>query len=172
MLVRAGEGELLFPPLSHLEVVGEPTLREHNRRRVVVVSVRVNINQRSLTIEEMLRQRKQTVVAVGENLAKEIRFDLKLLLPAGAEPRVPEFDEVLRGLKRRGADWFNTDKNLKEGMARVLDAKDGAIAHALRDWKRGCDPAAAVGRVPESAPLPRAPERARSPRGCSESRPS
>ena len=71
--VSTGEGELLFPPLSHLEVVGEPRLKEHAGQRVVVVRVKININQKSLTIEEMLRQRKRTVVAVGEGLAKEMR---------------------------------------------------------------------------------------------------
>ncbi len=40
---------------------------------MVVVGIKINVNQKSPTIEEMLRQRKRAVVAVGEGLAKEIR---------------------------------------------------------------------------------------------------
>ena len=131
-------------------MVGEPAVREHNGKRVVVVSVRVNINQKSLTIEEMLCQRKQTVLAVGENLVKEIKFDLKLVLPAGKEPLIPDFDGVLKSVKERSDEWFNTDKNLKEEMTRVLDAKDAAISRALVDWKRSHNPSAEVKLLSEN----------------------
>ena len=66
-------------------MVGEPRLREHGAERVVVVCIKINVNQKSLTIEEMLRQRKRTVVAVGEGLAKEIRSGP----PGAARPARP-----------------------------------------------------------------------------------
>jgi hypothetical protein len=84
----------------------------------------------------MLRQRKRTVVAIGENLAKEIKFDLKLVLPSGVEPVIADFDDFLKCVKLRDAEWFNTDKNLKEEMIHVFEKKDRAISLALKNWKR------------------------------------
>ena len=138
----AGEGELLFPPLCHLEVVGEPMLRVYDHQSVVVVTMKVNINQKSLTIEEMLRQRKQTVVSVAENLAREVQFDLMLAI--GAKEPAASFEEVLRGVRERDDAWFNVDRNLQDEMSRVINAKHGAIAESVRDWKRDKRPTEAV----------------------------
>ena len=49
-----GEGELLFPPLSHLEVVDSPKVEMRDKRPVIVVAVKVDINQKAMVIEEIL----------------------------------------------------------------------------------------------------------------------
>ncbi len=72
----------MFPPLSHLEVVGSPHTELYNGKPVVVVSINVNINQKAQVIEEILSQRKQTIVGIAENVMKEVAFDLKLISDA------------------------------------------------------------------------------------------
>jgi hypothetical protein len=124
-------------------VVGEPMLRAYDHQSVVVVTMKVNINQKSLTIEEMLRQRKQTVVSVAENLAREVQFDLALAKIGAGEP-APRFEDVLRGVRERDDAWFNVDRNLQDEMSRVINAKYGAIAESVRDWKRDKRPTEAV----------------------------
>ena len=117
-------------------------LRVYDHQSVVVVTMKVNINQKSLTIEEMLRQRKQTVVSVAENLAREVQFDLMLAI--GAEEPAASFEEVLRGVRERDDAWFNVDRNLQDEMSRVINAKYGAIAESVRKWKRDKRPAEPV----------------------------
>ena len=54
-----GEGELLITPLSHIELVGEPETRMHEwdgkQGKVVVFRVKINNNQKSATIEQVLK---------------------------------------------------------------------------------------------------------------------
>jgi hypothetical protein len=70
-----GEGEILFPPLSHLEVIGYPKVEIRNNVPVLVVSVKVNINQKAMTIDEILRRRKHMVTSLIEGVENEIAFD-------------------------------------------------------------------------------------------------
>jgi hypothetical protein len=141
---RAGEGELLYPPLAHLEVIGEPTLREHRQKRVVVVSVRVNINQKGLTIEEMLRQRKRMVKGVADSLVRDIQFDLKLVGEGMGEGQAPFLGGILTAFEEKEDSWFNVDQNLKEAMSGLLEAKQQAISRIIQDWKLNKHPSTEV----------------------------
>ena len=60
------ERELCFPPLTSLQVLGTSV-----EGTVLVVSLRLNLNLTSLTIEEVIGKRKKIVVGMCENLKKE-----------------------------------------------------------------------------------------------------
>ncbi len=45
-----GEKEMLFGPLSNLEVVGDPRLDQYNGQKVLVVPIRINSNLKAQTI--------------------------------------------------------------------------------------------------------------------------
>jgi hypothetical protein len=59
-----GEAEYLFPPLSCLEVVDEPQVKG----QVVVFPLRVNINLKGLTLEQLEERRKNLHMAMADNL--------------------------------------------------------------------------------------------------------
>ena len=67
-----GESEILFPPLTCLEVVGQPRVEEG----VVVFSLRANINLRGLTLEQLVERRKQLHLGMAKNLREELFIEL------------------------------------------------------------------------------------------------
>jgi hypothetical protein len=127
-LVFSGEAELLFPPLSHLEVVGNPTMEKFDGKPVVVFTIRVNINQKARTIEEVLSQRKQTAVTFTENVTKELTFDVKLISNSDSASARAVLKELLMSFKKKSPEWFNSDVNLQEALRKVLEAKQEAVS--------------------------------------------
>ena len=92
---------------------------------VVVVSFKVNVNQKSKTLEETLEQRKVTVRNAAANMRKEVRFDLRLV--SGAPPDLEDFDERIQELMRKTAEWFNSDTNFQKAVRDIIKCKDDAI---------------------------------------------
>ena len=43
------------------------------RRQVLVLSLKLNVNQKALTIEEMLCKRQRLVISIADNLFRETR---------------------------------------------------------------------------------------------------
>jgi hypothetical protein len=123
----SGEAELLFPPLSHLEVVGNPTMEKFDGKPVVVFTIRVNINQKARTIEEVLGQRKQTALTFTENVAKELTFDVKLISNSESASVRAGLKELLVSYKAKSPEWFNSDVNLQKALGKVLEAKQEAV---------------------------------------------
>eukprot|EP01042_Synura_sphagnicola_P004989 gene4989-6355_t len=71
------EKEFLVPPLSNLEVVGKPKLETlESGRKVLVIQLRVNVNFKSKTIEELKATRKRLHIATMENLIAESKREL------------------------------------------------------------------------------------------------
>jgi hypothetical protein len=134
MSPTAGEKEFLFSPLSHLEVIGNPRVELVNnggkgKKEVVVVSIKVNINQKSRTLEEILELRKHTVMTAGENLKKEIKFDLKLVSDKSCD--LSTFTEGFETLAKRSAEWFNSDTNFAHAVNCLLELKGNTIEKNL-----------------------------------------
>ena len=69
------EEEFLFPPLSCLEVIGEPRVE----RGVVVFPLRVNMNLRGLTLEQLEERRKLLHSAMLKNLTEDLAVHLSQL---------------------------------------------------------------------------------------------
>jgi hypothetical protein len=96
----------------------------------VVISIRVNINQKSLVIEEILSQRKQTIAAIAENLMKEVKFDVKLISDSVCS--LAGLQVELDIMKRRDPRWFNADSNFKLALGRFLDLKEDAVSNFVK----------------------------------------
>ena len=118
---------MLFSPLSHLEVVGNPIMERFNGKPVVVFTIRVNINQKARTIEEVLGQRKQTAVTFTENVAKELTFDVKLISNSDSASAGVGLKKLLVSFKAKSPEWFNSDVNLQKALGNVLEAKQEAV---------------------------------------------
>ncbi len=126
-MICSGEEELLFPPLSNLEVVGNPTVEKFDGTPVAVFGIRVNINQKGRIIEEILSQRKQTAIAFAENVVKELKFDVKLVSNSDSTQARAGLDGMIVSMKGRDHEWFNSDVNLKNTLGDVLAAKENAV---------------------------------------------
>jgi hypothetical protein len=77
-----GEREILFPPLTCLEVVGEPRVETG----VVVFSLRANMNLKGLTLEQLIERRKLLHLAMLKNLKEELYIEAQGLRSESLEP--------------------------------------------------------------------------------------
>jgi len=48
-----GEDEIVMPPLSNLEVVGDARMEDTRKGIVMVIPLRINVNLKSLTMDEL-----------------------------------------------------------------------------------------------------------------------
>jgi hypothetical protein len=71
----AGEEEFLMQPLSCLEVTGRPRMDRTERGEVLVVPTRVNVNLKSVTVEELTERRKILHLAMAKNLREELSYE-------------------------------------------------------------------------------------------------
>ena len=70
------EDEVLFPPLSYIEIVGEPRKEEVNKRTVMFHSCRLNVNQRTGPLEDHMKRRKRLHISMIQNACFEVERDL------------------------------------------------------------------------------------------------
>ena len=63
-----GEDEVLFPPLTCLEVVGEPRVEDD----VVIFPLHANMNLKGLTMEQLEQRRKRLHLSMAHNLREEL----------------------------------------------------------------------------------------------------
>ena len=76
-----GEKEMLFPPLTFLEVVGEPRVEGD----VVVFPLRANMNLKCLTLEQLEERRKGLHMAMVKNLKEELSIEAPYMLSGNEE---------------------------------------------------------------------------------------
>jgi hypothetical protein len=130
---KLGEDELVFPPLSYFEVVGEPRFQMHAQHRVTVVRIRVNVCAKHLTLEEMICWRKQTVMKIGENFLKEIIFDARLFSKEDFPTTV--FDNAVLQSKERDSAWFESDENFKDELDTLVSKRKRTLSKAVKTWE-------------------------------------
>ncbi len=75
-----GEREVLFPPMTNLEVQGLPRLQlcqsEEGLVCAMVLSIRANVSLSNLTLEQLYGKRKALFIPTLENVLQEVRLDL------------------------------------------------------------------------------------------------
>ena len=109
----AGEGELLFSPLSYLEVVGMPRFQIFDQKQVVIVQVRININLKAQIIEDMISKRRQMHLAAFDFLKDSIKYDIL---------KIAEEDNVFN--ERIKEDKFRKNHTLNEFVEDVIKQVD------------------------------------------------
>ena len=107
-------------------------MEKFDGKPVVVFTIRVNINQKARTIEEVLSQRKQTAVTFTENVAKELTFDVKLISNSDSTSAGAVLKELLLSYKTKSPEWFNSDVNLQQALGKVLEAKQAAVSEFVK----------------------------------------
>ena len=96
---------------------------------MVIITIKVNVNH-PRTLEQNLELRKQMVITAGENLKKEIKFDLRLI--SNESFVLLGFDEEIELLIKLAPDWFNSDVNYKRALEKLLDLKQITITNLVR----------------------------------------
>ena len=71
-----GEDEIVMPPLSNLEVVGDARMESTSKGVVMVIPLRINVNLKSLTMDELQGRRKLLHISMMQNLLAEAHRDL------------------------------------------------------------------------------------------------
>jgi NLR family CARD domain-containing protein 3 len=71
-----GEQEFLFPPLTCLEVMGEPWVDDG----IVIFPLRANLNLKGLTFEELVERRKRLHLFMSRNLHEEMDLEVTSLI--------------------------------------------------------------------------------------------
>ena len=128
---------MLFPPLTHLEVVGSPFVEMIGDKPVLVVTIKVNINLKAGTIEDSLSRRRGTIVSIGEGVKNDLEFDFSivssLILSTSTDlvqqatshknNGILEFKNGMRALCDKMPEWFNNDKNFQDTLKQIMDLK-------------------------------------------------
>ena len=144
-----GEDEILIPPMSFLEVTGEPFTMDVGTAQVTVYPARINCNLKGQTMEQIEARRCTDLLAQEPYLMQEFRRDVPRALQVlinqhftldvycmqqegddrSAERRyVKEWEE----LKKHDADWFNDDAHYVEAIAKVYNSKHTLLAEAVK----------------------------------------
>ncbi|KAJ1477514.1 ankyrin repeat-containing domain protein [Baffinella frigidus] len=156
-----GEKEILYPPMSYLEVTGETRMEAGPGGKVTrVVSLSVNANQTCGTIEAMLGSRRGLHVAMLENYLLEIDGELEARLDSEevkqrlAHDRFAtsndhhrtmvlaiskEVERVVDTHKARDAAWYNeNDGHYENAIKEAMQLKKMALGK-FQHWIEGAE---------------------------------
>jgi ankyrin repeat protein len=143
------EDEVLIPPLSYLEVIGDPFFKHTVKGEVTVYPARINCNLKSQTIEEIKGHRQKEILAMLPYLDGALRRDMAVLVEALAadfrekaeEKKLDEltaqilrdFDVLSTELATPGKmSWLNQDSNYKQSICEVIDFKNDRLSKLVK----------------------------------------
>ena len=86
------EAEILFPPLTSLEVVGQPRVENS----VVIFTLRANKNLKGLTLEQLEERRKQLHMGMAKNLGEELFIESSKAISAADQQKSDGTNPVRR----------------------------------------------------------------------------
>ena len=119
------ENEFLVPPLSNLEVIGKPHIEKTSKGDILVMKLRINVNFKSKTLDELVATRKRLHISTMENLLSDLKRELGI--ENNAHPILQSFNNLLKQENAKPADWFNNDHNYRECQEKMMDMKIGTI---------------------------------------------
>jgi ankyrin repeat protein len=147
------EDEVLIPPLSYLEVIGDPFFKNTDKGEVTVYPARINCNLKSQTIEEIKGHRQKEIHAMLPYLKGALHRDMAVLVEALAadfkekseEMQLKKLDElqaqILRDFDALSTDlatpgkmsWLNEDTNYKQSICEVIDFKNVRLSKLVKE---------------------------------------
>ena len=116
------EKEILFNPLTGLEVSGSRV-----EGPMLIVEVKLSVNLKSLTIEQVIGKRKKMLQDMVYGLEAEVRQALRtegLATPYGTEKVLSLFrKDVEEHELGHPSEWYNGDERLAEALKGMLQSK-------------------------------------------------
>jgi hypothetical protein len=146
------EDEILIAPLSNLEAINEGHVESKVITRligqgggggggggeqliqtqldVLVIPLRLNVNLKSKTIEELIATRKSLHLHALDLLIWETRRELeeKVLLSTSTDDIVSAFEDFRRTETAKPASYFNDNLNFRSSQNQMMDLKIGIMA--------------------------------------------
>eukprot|EP01042_Synura_sphagnicola_P000576 gene576-622_t len=121
------EKEFLVPPLSNLEVIDQPRLEMHeDGTQILIIRLRVNVNFRSKTLEQLKATRKRLHLATMGNLIADTKR--KLCVPDDDPDGIlASFYRLLEEERGKADEWFNDDANYRKCQEDMMGLKMGTI---------------------------------------------
>lgn len=144
-----GEREVLFPPLCNLEVVGKSRLEASDGHMILVVPVKINLNLKGRTIQQMIENRKEQVVQMTRRCIMEFISQLRKRRdeseadrylqelskvqsnPTESHATDNEWMDLIRfklEKEREQPEWFNQDSNFRECWNQLLLKKNRCMS--------------------------------------------
>jgi hypothetical protein len=145
------EDEVLIPPLSYLEVIGEPFFLHTDKGDVTVYPARINCNLKSQTIEEIKGHRQKEILAMLPYLDDALRRDVTVFgnVLAAYLGKEGKKQEKLKELQAKifsdfstlSADqampekmsWLNQDCNYKQAIFQLIDFKNDSLTTLVKE---------------------------------------
>ena len=116
LLLSAAEAEVLFAPLTGMELVKETAIFT-NGKRLRHIIFRPTCNQRAVQIQELVARRQNQCRDMADNMLSDLK---KLQAHSG----VFSFMDAHRvAIERRAADWFTADEVFRFVLNTTLDLK-------------------------------------------------
>ena len=127
------EKEVLFPPLSNLEAVGDSRIEMIGGDRILVVPIKINLNLKGRTIQERVESRKLQAVEMARKCMMEVksefaRYNEDTQGEHTYEDCFLELQILEARMVERDPEWFNYDNNFKECWNDVLLVKNRSMA--------------------------------------------
>ena len=124
--VRCREKEVLYNPLTGLEVCDTRV-----DGTTLVVEVKMSVNQKSLTLEQVTQRRKKMLQDTSAGLVVELRQQTEREGLATREA----VDYFVRQLEERAAagplgheaEWYNSDEQLQAALGQLLTLARGMV---------------------------------------------
>jgi hypothetical protein len=129
------EQEILYPPATHLQIVGEPRFDEN---KVSVITVRPTVSQRSKTLEQVERGRCEGLLQLGASLVSDVRFCVRhhALCELCKDLLDGQAEKVTQEVRKREATAYNDNETYGTTMLRLIDvSEEGRKAVTERVWE-------------------------------------
>ena len=136
------EKEVLFPPLSNLEAVGDSRIETIGGDRILIVPIKINLNLKSKTIQERVESRKLQAVEMARKCVMEVksefaRYNEDTQGEHTYDDCFLELQKLEAMMVEKDPEWFNYDNNFKECWNDVLLVKNRSMADQFgKQWMK------------------------------------
>jgi len=129
------EKEILYPPATHLQIVGEPRLDENGAS---VITVRPTVSQRSRTLEQVERGRCEELLQLGASLVSDVRFCARnhAVWELCNHLIEKQRKDVIKEVEGRAATAYNDNVTYRDTVLRLIDVSEEgrkAVAERVRE---------------------------------------
>jgi tetratricopeptide (TPR) repeat protein len=135
-----GEKEFCYKPLTHLQLVGEARLEEHNGKQLSILQMKLTVNQRSKTVEQAEVARKDFLTQLASSLECDVRHWAKRQdLLERLAPEIADMRAALQAVVAEvEASKLNDNEHFGAVFGRVIEVseeKRQELAEAV--WQDG-----------------------------------
>jgi hypothetical protein len=124
-----GEEEVVMPPLSNLEVIGDPYLSclEGTGTEILIFPLRVNVNIKSKTMEDLVATRKNVLMSGISDMQAEADEEVAALAQAMGEVKALAAGQT--------TEWFNDQNAHRQASSEgAADSQNRDVLLKRRRW--------------------------------------